>query len=73
LRARFLPELDLIIALRIARCWRWTADTAALLRDPVTELAQLSMMLRGVPFTLSSQWLALGLRQSLPEAPGNDH
>src|SRR5215471_4665068 len=38
----------LTIALSMARCWRWIADTAALVHQPAIVLAQVNMMLRGV-------------------------
>jgi len=59
-RARLLPGLGFTIALTIARCWRWIADTVALVHQPATALAQLSMILRGVPFTVPSQRLVAG-------------
>jgi hypothetical protein len=52
LRRRLLrfAFVALTIALSIARCWRWIADTAALVHQPAIVLAQMSMMLRGVGF-----------------------
>jgi hypothetical protein len=41
--------LGFIIALSIARCCRWIALTAALVHQPATVFAQVSMRLRGVP------------------------
>ena len=40
----------LTIALRMARCWRWISDTAALVHHPAIVFAQVNMMLRGVVF-----------------------
>jgi hypothetical protein len=42
--------VGLIIALRMARCWRWIVDTAALVHQPAIVSAQVSMMLRSVAF-----------------------
>jgi hypothetical protein len=38
-----------VIEASIARCWRWSAETAALAHHPTTVLAQASMTLRGDP------------------------
>jgi uncharacterized protein (DUF2461 family) len=37
------------MALVAARCWRWIALTAALVHQPATRLAQVSIRLRGDP------------------------
>jgi hypothetical protein len=48
-----LGFIALSVAPTIARCCRCIADTAALVHQPVTVLAHVSMMLLGDPFMRS--------------------
>jgi hypothetical protein len=59
----------LTIALSIARCWRWIADTAALVHQPAIVLAQVNMMLRGVAFMCPRGELQMSERLGASLAP----
>jgi hypothetical protein len=47
-RDRFL-DCGFSIALSMARCCRWMADTAALVHQPATVFAQVNIRLLGLP------------------------
>ena len=59
----------LTFALSIARCWRWIADTAALVHRPAIVLAQVNMMLRGVAFMYPRGELHVSERPAASLAP----